>query len=140
MENMLDQWMEDFTRLRGEDEPSMLDLVFTRKPELQPIIKYLSPMGKSDHVLMEVELQERTLVRRGDNYKSGRLNYARANFEGLREFFERTDWRAIMNGKTAQEKYEIFLKRYREGVERYVPKYKIRDSKYTWYNTRCTEA
>ena len=44
-----------------------------------------------------------------------------------------------MNGKTAQEKYEIFLKRYREGVERYVPKYKIRDSKYTWYNARCAE-
>ena len=44
-----------------------------------------------------------------------------------------------MNGKTAQEKYEIFLKRYREGVERYVPKYKLRDSKYTGYNARCAE-
>ena len=31
MENTLDQWVEDFTRLRGEDEPSMLDLVFTKK-------------------------------------------------------------------------------------------------------------
>ena len=87
--------MEDFTRLRGEDEPSMLDLVFTKKTELQPIIKYLCPVGKSDRVLIEVELQEGTLARRGDNYKSGRLNYARANFEGLREFFERTDWRGI---------------------------------------------
>ena len=56
-------------------------------------------MGKSDHVLMEVELQEGTLARRGNDYKSGRLNYARANFEGLREFFERTDWRAIMMAK-----------------------------------------
>ena len=31
MENTLDQWVEDFTRLRGEDKPSMLDLVFTKK-------------------------------------------------------------------------------------------------------------
>ena len=30
IENTLDQWMKEFTRLRGE-EPSMLDLVFTRK-------------------------------------------------------------------------------------------------------------
>ena len=88
---------------------------------------------------MDVDLQEGTLARRGNDYKSGRLNYVRANFEGLREFFERTDWRAIINGKTAQEKYEIFLKRYREGVEKYVPKYKPRDSKYTWYNDRCAE-
>ena len=45
-----------------------------------------------------------------------------------------------MNSKTAQEKYKIFLKRYQEGVEIYVPKYQLRDSKYTWYNARCAEA
>ena len=33
MENTLDQCVEDFTRLRGEDEPSMLDLVFTKKKQ-----------------------------------------------------------------------------------------------------------
>ena len=82
-------------------------------------------MGKSDHVLMEVELQEWALLRMEDDYKSGRLNHVKANFEGLREFSGRTDWKAITNGKTAQEKYEIFLRKYREGVERYVPKYKI---------------
>ena len=45
-----------------------------------------------------------------------------------------------MRGKTAQEKYEIFLRKHYEGVERYVPKYKIRSSKHTWYNARCAEA
>ena len=32
MENTLGQWVEEFTRLRGEEEPSMLDLVYTKKP------------------------------------------------------------------------------------------------------------
>ena len=45
-----------------------------------------------------------------------------------------------MDGKTAQEKYEIFLRMYEEGVERYIPKYKIKNSKHTWYNARCAEA
>ena len=31
MENTLDQWVEEFSRLRGEDEPPVLDLVFTKK-------------------------------------------------------------------------------------------------------------
>ena len=31
MENTLDQWVEEFTRLTGEEELSMLDLVFTKK-------------------------------------------------------------------------------------------------------------
>ena len=35
----------------------------------------------------------------------------------------------MINGKTAQEKYEIFLRKYHEGVEKYVTKYKIRNSK-----------
>ena len=83
--------MEEFSRLRGEEEPSMLNLVLKRKrkkkTEFRPIIKYLSPVGKSDHVLIEVELQEWALVRREDDYKNGRLNYARAFPEGLRDFF-----------------------------------------------------
>ena len=45
-----------------------------------------------------------------------------------------------MRGKTAQEKYEIFLRKHNETVERYVPKYKIRSSKHSWNNARCAEA
>ena len=57
-----------------------------------------------------------------------------------RKFFGSIDCRRIMGSKTAQEKYEIFLKKHNEGVERYVPKYKVRSSKHTWYNDRCAEA
>ena len=57
MENTLDHWVEEFNRLRGE-EPPMLDLLFTKKIELRPIIRYLSPVGKSGHVLIEMELQQ----------------------------------------------------------------------------------
>ncbi|MPD03040.1 hypothetical protein E2C01_098655 [Portunus trituberculatus] len=54
----MDQWVEESTRYRGEEEPSLLDLVFTKKSESPPIIQYLSPMGKSDHVTLEVQMQE----------------------------------------------------------------------------------
>ncbi|MPC14615.1 ATPase family AAA domain-containing protein 1-A [Portunus trituberculatus] len=49
MVNVMDQWVEESTRYRGEEEPSLLDLVFTKKPEPLPIIQYLSQMGRSDH-------------------------------------------------------------------------------------------
>ncbi|MPC66056.1 hypothetical protein E2C01_060199 [Portunus trituberculatus] len=41
------QWVEESTW--GGEEPSMLDPVFTKKPEPPPSIQYLSPMGRSDH-------------------------------------------------------------------------------------------
>ncbi|MPC71078.1 hypothetical protein E2C01_065347 [Portunus trituberculatus] len=43
---MVDQWVEESTRYRGEEEPSLLNLVFTKKPEPPPSIQNLSPMGK----------------------------------------------------------------------------------------------
>ena len=57
-------------------------------------------MGKSDHILIEMKLQEWALVRREEDYKNGRLNYARANFEDLRTYFESINWGGIMSGKT----------------------------------------
>ena len=35
----MDQWVEELTRHRGQEEPIMFDLVFTKKLESHPIIK-----------------------------------------------------------------------------------------------------
>ena len=45
-----------------------------------------------------------------------------------------------MSGKAAQEKYEIFLRKHNEGVERDVPKFRVRSSKHTWYNATMLDA
>ena len=140
MVNTMDQWVEESTRYRGEEEPSMLDLVFTKKPEPRPTIKYKSPMGKSDHVILEMELQDWVILSYKEDHKNGRLNYAKANFVELRKFFGNINWKALMKGKTVQEKYETFLSKYNEGVQKYVPVYRIKKSKHSWYNARCTEA
>lgn len=53
--NMIIQWTEEIT-MYTEDEPSRLNLVFTKCVNLKGNIKYLSPRGKSDHVLLEIEV------------------------------------------------------------------------------------
>ena len=72
---------------RGDEEPSMLDLVFTKKTESRPTIKYLSSMGKCDHIILEIEMLEGEVARHTEDYKSERLNYAKAKFEELRKFY-----------------------------------------------------
>ena len=86
-QNTMEQWVDEFTRYRGTEEPSMLDLVLTKRPEQRPTINYLSPMGKSDRVVIEVELRDEMAETRKEDHKNGRLNYAKANFVGLRKFF-----------------------------------------------------
>ncbi|MPC60594.1 hypothetical protein E2C01_054646 [Portunus trituberculatus] len=62
MVNTLDQCVEESTRFRGAEKPSLLDLVFTKKPESPPSKQYLSPMGRSDHVTLVLEMQEEDVI------------------------------------------------------------------------------
>ncbi|MPC48207.1 hypothetical protein E2C01_041975 [Portunus trituberculatus] len=80
----MDQWVEESTSYcGGGGKPSLLDLVFTKKAEPPPSIKYLSPMGRSDHVTLELQIQEEDGIRCRDDYKKKRLNYARGDIEKL---------------------------------------------------------
>ncbi|MPC67008.1 hypothetical protein E2C01_061168 [Portunus trituberculatus] len=91
MVNAMDQWVEKSTRYRGEEEPTLLDLVFTKKPEPPPIIQYLSPMGRSDNVTLEMQIKEEDGISYRDDYKGMRLNHARADFKKLRVYFADTE-------------------------------------------------
>ena len=46
------QQVREPTRKRGDDRPSQLDLVFTDEDMQVSDIKYLSPLGKSDHSMI----------------------------------------------------------------------------------------
>ncbi|MPC87381.1 hypothetical protein E2C01_082242 [Portunus trituberculatus] len=68
----MDRWVEESTRYRGEEEPLLLDFVFTKKPEPPPSVQYLSPMGRSDHVTLELEIQKEDGISYRDDYKKER--------------------------------------------------------------------
>ncbi|MPC90458.1 hypothetical protein E2C01_085446 [Portunus trituberculatus] len=136
MINAMDQWVEESTRYRGEEEPSLLDLIFTKKPESPPIIKYLSPMGRSDHVTLEMKIQEEDGISYRGDYKGERLNYARVDFEQLRIYFADIRWRNIMYRKTVQGKYDIFLQKYNEGKKKNYIFIELRKKIHAWYNAR----
>ena len=140
MENTMDQWVDKFIRYRGTEEPSVLDLVFTKRPELCPPIKYLSQMGKSDHIVIKVRIQDEEAEKRRKDHKKEKLNYTKPNFAELRKFFGSMEWKRIMKGMTVQDKYEKFLEKYKKGVQKYMPVYKVKESKYSWYNARCARA
>ncbi|MPC98239.1 hypothetical protein E2C01_093599 [Portunus trituberculatus] len=93
--NTVVQWVEESTRYKGKEEPLLLDLVFVKKPEPPPSIQYLSPMGRTDHVTLEMQVQEEDGISYINDSKGERLNYARMDFEKLRIFFANIVWRNI---------------------------------------------
>ena len=68
IENMMEQRVKENTRYRGDDEPAMLDLILTREIEMENDIRYKCPLGKSDHLVLEMDLVERNR-KRDETYK-----------------------------------------------------------------------
>ncbi len=47
------QWIPDHMRFSGQDEPSRLDLVFTKEVNVIENIEHYLPIGKSDHIVIQ---------------------------------------------------------------------------------------
>ena len=50
-DGFLHQHVREFTRVRGNDQPSLLDLVLTHDPLEVEEMRYSAPVGKSDHCI-----------------------------------------------------------------------------------------
>ena len=140
MENMMEQKVKENTRYRGDDEPARLDLVLTRDVGIEDEIQYKCPLGKSDHVVLQMRLQEEE-ESKDELYKSNRLNYKKTDKRSLREYFGRIDWNDLFEAGEVQEKYDIFMNVYTTGVRKFVPKYKGKEEqKNDWFNVTCLKA
>ncbi len=57
-ENLLMLWVTENTRYRRDDKPARLDLILTKGLDLTKELSYGCPIGKSDHVIMEFEIDK----------------------------------------------------------------------------------
>ncbi len=60
-EKFLFQAIKSPTRFRGGNNPSILDLAFTKYPDDVSSVQMLAPLGKSDHVVILLELHIKLL-------------------------------------------------------------------------------
>jgi hypothetical protein len=81
-DNYLIQHMQDPTRARGTQTPSLLDLVITNEDFVEYLFN-LSPLGKSDHSVLQFYCN--ILVSNACNVF--KLNYSEGDYNGLRDYF-----------------------------------------------------
>lgn len=88
-QNMLIQNVKEVTRFRGSDTPSRVDLVFTTEERAIDNIRYLSPLGKSDHNVLIFETNIN--IEREIRLEKKKI-YKKANMEGMEEEMDQIDW------------------------------------------------
>lgn len=140
-DNLLIQNVKENTRRRGEDEESRLDLAFTREEDMIQDIRYQPPLGKSDHVVINMKLLLGYQKMTGEEHKEERYDYGKANFDTIRTSFRNTDWTEMYASDSINGKYSIFKKIYEDIISNNVPKKgKIAKRIKEWFNERCRRA
>ena len=127
MNNTMTQWITENTTFRGEDKPSRLDLLFTKGINPETDINYECLFGRDDPVVLEIEIKGDIKDKQEESYKKKRRNHTKANCTAMKRFFNEIDWTKIKELKDVQEKYDLFLMIYEQGIKEYVTFYKVKE-------------
>ena len=103
-DSYLFQHVTNPTRIRESENPSVFDLISTNEQDMvENEIKYLPPLGKSDHTILEFILKLYT--DRMDNQQQ-RLNYYKGNYEKINENLSQINWDKNFEGKSTNESWK----------------------------------
>ena len=123
-ENFWQQLIDQPTRVRGTDRPSILDLLITNESSLIDKIDYTPPLGNSDHLMLEIQTccnpAKVTTTREI-------LDIRRADFDKLRAEMD-LNWDSLFDqhpGNT-DEHWNILHNKYHQAVQICIPKKTIK--------------
>lgn len=123
-DNFLYQHVDEVTRKRGNNDASLIDLIFTNEEHMISMLNVDSPLGKSDHSVISLQIHVESVQEEKFVYC-----YDKANYEEIRNFLD-IDWMAHFAGlDTMEAKWEFFKNRLLEAIEKFVPKIKVQDKK-----------
>ena len=115
----LHQHVKDNTRARGTDNPSMLDLIFTKQEGDITDTTYNAPLGMSDHAVINMKycIEEESNI---GKYK-GKYNYKKGDYIGLKKYLSKFKWKSELNITDINMQNGKFLKLLKEGMDKHIP-------------------
>ena len=117
------QHVDEWTHNRGLENPSRLDLIFTKNDLDVENLKYLTPLGNSHHSVLSFELViEGSVVEVVD--ESLRYSHHKGDYVKAEGFFSENDWDSLLADKEASHMYHEFSSQCTLVIDKCVPKYK----------------
>ena len=107
-DSFLHQHVEEPTRCRGADDPSLIDLILTGEENQISDLNYLSPLGKSDHSSLTFNFTCYAKPKTAQN----RYIFASADYESMKNELTSKDWREgfknVTHGKSTDQLWKSF--------------------------------
>jgi hypothetical protein len=89
MDSFLIQNVKHPTRFRGENNTSILDLIFTNEEGMIYNIEHCATLGNSDHEVLEFNFLYKNV---NDVNSYDRLRYFKGDYEAINEVLANVDW------------------------------------------------
>ena len=119
------------TRRRGDQKPSLLDLVISRDEQMVNEITHLASLGNSDHDGLYWEYETRSRIQEIDNDKMS-FNYPKGDYEKVKAAFRKVNWDTEFEKKNVEEAWNQFKDEFNKAVENHVPLRKKKAKKPPW--------
>ena len=116
------------TRIRENNEPSILDLIFTNEEEMVSDIQYESSLGKSDHLILSFKFNNYSELNINDN-RYTRQNFFKGDYQSIIGQLELINWDGEMDGLDLSGSWTWFTDLYIDLLEKYIPESKPRQNR-----------
>ena len=125
-DNYLFQHVTKPTRWRGTDTPHILDLIFTNEENMISDLEYLSPLGKSDHCVMQFQFNCYTKIKINNR---NRMCYDKGNYKDFNKEMDDINWKVLLNeNDDINKNWHKFQDKLCELEKRYIPSRRIKTS------------
>ena len=127
------------TRVRGNQIPSLLDLVMTNRSDNVEQLEVMAPLGKSDHAVLSAKVLLPKRVVNRDNSQKEVWNYTKGDYAKAREMAEGIDWEEMMESESIDVMYYKFVEHLITIRNECIPRKKasMMDPKHGWFCNRA---
>ena len=126
----LSQVVEEPTRMREGQKSNTLDLIITNQEEMLDYVAISSPVGKSDHMVLDFRLIIPGTIHHVPEIK--RFAFFKGDYEGMKKYVKETGIFKSMATKMEDRDLNTVNNRFTKCIEeltsKFVPKVKVRDS------------
>ncbi len=132
LETVEEEGMEQMVNFSTHIKGNVLDLLITNCPDRIIDINDIGRLGKSDHVVLVVQLDVGLLE---NKLEDNPLNWRRADFEGIRREMGETNWNVELQVRPMKEAWNWFSERLGAMIERHVPRMRKRSCRWPEWMT-----
>ena len=119
------QFISEPIRGRGLSQPTLIDLVLTNNSDIIDKVKLESPLGKSDHTVVEI-IMENVLLTKNKKFI---LNYKKENYEKMKSLFNQDFVTRIENCEDVSDQYNMLLELLHEAINKYISRMSLSNNK-----------